>query len=130
MTTPKRETPDIETSSADYATRFSGNAGAFFLARQQAAVMDLLATPMHDCFTAEPDFTPYTCRPNQVPLDQLNVALEKLEGPARRDALASQALNLDEIDMADEAAFNRILWHAMKGHDIPYPAAYTMAGKR
>jgi hypothetical protein len=27
------------------------------------------------------------------------------------------------VDEADEDTFNRILWHAMKGHNIPYPAA-------
>lgn len=40
-----RETPDIETSSLDYASRFSGQAGAYFLACQEAAVMELLAAP-------------------------------------------------------------------------------------
>ncbi len=40
-----RETPDIETSSNDYAKRFSGDAGAFFLECQKAAVMNLLAAP-------------------------------------------------------------------------------------
>lgn len=40
-----RETPDIETSSVDYARRFFGHAGAFFLDRQKAAVMNLVTTP-------------------------------------------------------------------------------------
>jgi len=37
-----RETPDIETSSADYARRFSGRAGAYFLKVQQQAVKNTL----------------------------------------------------------------------------------------
>jgi hypothetical protein len=92
--------------------------------------MDLLATPMHDCFQTEADLTPYRCRENRVPLDLLNARLDDLEGPARRDALASLELDLDEIDRADENTFNRILWHAMKGHDVPYPEQHTPGARR
>jgi DNA-binding beta-propeller fold protein YncE len=91
--------------------------------------MDLFATPMTACFTSEANTTPYTCRPARIALDELNLALHHLEGPALRDALASLKLNLDEIDQADEEAFNRILWHAAKGHDTPYPVRHTNAGR-
>jgi len=37
------ETPDIETSSADYASRFSGRAGEYFLEVQAQTVSDALA---------------------------------------------------------------------------------------
>jgi phospholipase C len=83
--------------------------------------MDLFATPMRECFAAEPDLRPYAARPNAVPLDRMNAALDRLDGPARRDALASLALDFSKEDLADEATFNRILWHARKGHDVPYP---------
>ena len=36
------ETPDLETSGEEYATRFSGNAGRYFLEIQERAVIDLL----------------------------------------------------------------------------------------
>lgn len=36
------ETPDIETASADYASRFSGPAGEFFLEKQTAVTLGLL----------------------------------------------------------------------------------------
>jgi SAM-dependent methyltransferase len=36
------EAPDIETSGEDYATRFAGNAGRYFLEIQERAVIDLL----------------------------------------------------------------------------------------
>ena len=36
------ETPDLETSGDEYATRFSGNAGRYFLEIQERAVIDLL----------------------------------------------------------------------------------------
>lgn len=38
VTNDQRETPDIETSSEGYARRFAGPVGAWFLARQEAAV--------------------------------------------------------------------------------------------
>jgi YVTN family beta-propeller protein len=91
--------------------------------------MDLLATPMTDCFMATPDLAPYVCRENIIPLDRLNARVEDLRGPARRDALASGLLDLDEVDKADENELNRILWHARKGHDVPYPAHMTNAGR-
>ncbi|MEW6742648.1 MAG: alkaline phosphatase family protein [Planctomycetota bacterium] len=84
--------------------------------------MDLLATPMGDCFTVVPDFTPYTCRENKIPLDRLNASLDQLDGPALLDAVASLELDLEDVDRADEDTLNRILWRAAKGPDVPYPA--------
>jgi YVTN family beta-propeller protein len=83
--------------------------------------MDLCATPMRECFQAQPDLRPYVAHKNRIPLDRLNAALEQLQGPARRDALASLAMDFSKEDLADEATFNRVLWHAMKGHETPYP---------
>lgn len=40
---PARETPDVETSSEEYARRFGGEVGRFFLEVQNATVLDLLA---------------------------------------------------------------------------------------
>ena len=40
---PFSETADIDTSSDDYARRFSGKTGAWFLKVQQAATMRMLA---------------------------------------------------------------------------------------
>ena len=42
-------------------------------------------------------------------------------GPARRDAVAPLEPDLDQIDQADEDSLNRIRWHALKGHGVPYP---------
>jgi hypothetical protein len=30
-------------------------------------------------------------------------------------------LDFDKEDEADEETLNRILWHAMRGYDTPYP---------
>ena len=43
MSLPTRETPDVETSSEGYASRFSGEVGRFFLDIQNATVLDLMA---------------------------------------------------------------------------------------
>jgi len=82
---------------------------------------DLSATPLAGCFTDKPDFRPYDAVPNRIPLDQLNPPLSALSGAQREWALKSLELPLDDIDQADEDTFNRILWHATKGYDTPYP---------
>lgn len=85
--------------------------------------MDATATPMFDCFTDSPDFTPYTAVPNQVPLDEMNPPVRAILDPVqRRYAQASARLPLERIDACPEDLFNRILWHAMKGSAAPYPA--------
>jgi YVTN family beta-propeller protein len=86
---------------------------------------DLSATPMRACFQDDPDLTPYACRPNRIPLDEMNWPVEKLWGKARYWAEKSLALNLDEGDAADEDTLNRILWHATRGYDVPYPEKYA-----
>jgi len=43
MSLPAHEAPDVETSSEEYARRFSGEVGRFFLDIQNSAVLDLLA---------------------------------------------------------------------------------------
>ena len=82
---------------------------------------DLAAEPMLDCFTKRPDFTPYKALANNIPLDELNPELSALTGDARYWAIKSMEQNLDELDRIDEDTFNRIIWHAIKGYDVPYP---------
>ena len=82
---------------------------------------DLTAAPMTSCFTDKPDFTPYTALPNKIPLDKINPSLKDLSGDALYWARKSMEQNLDDVDRIDEDTFNRILWHAVKGYNIPYP---------
>ena len=82
---------------------------------------DLAAEPMLDCFTGKPDFTPYKALPNNIPLDELNPSLLSLSGDALYWAQKSMEQNLDELDRIDEDTFNRIIWHSVKGYDVPYP---------
>jgi YVTN family beta-propeller protein len=85
--------------------------------------MDASASPMFECFANEPDCTPFDSMPANIPLDQLNPEVRSLRDPVlRRDALASAKLPLGEPDRCPEGLMNRILWHAQKGTEIPYPA--------
>ncbi len=84
--------------------------------------MDAAAPPMSDCFTSTPDFTPFDAVPNNIPLDQLNPpAKAHLDPILRRDAELSEKLPLAKADQCDEDLLNRILWHAQKGTQVPYP---------
>ena len=84
--------------------------------------MDATATPMSDCFTDTPDFTPYAAVPNHIPLDQMNPPAKTVsDALLRQHAYASARLPLDRVDQCPEDQLNRILWHAMKGSAQPYP---------
>ncbi len=84
---------------------------------------DATATPMFDCFTDSPDYTPFKAVANNIPLDQMNPEPKAIRGAAlRRDAYASARLNLRRPDACPEDLLNKILWRAMKGTDAPYPA--------
>jgi len=83
---------------------------------------DASATPMFDCFTDTPDVQPFDALPNKVPLDQMNPAPQALNDPLlRRHAEISDNLNFAQVDACPEDTLNRILWHAMKGSQAPYP---------
>jgi len=89
--------------------------------------LDLSATPMRHCFQGKPDLTPYACLPNRIPLDEMNSPLGKLQGKALYWAKKSHELDLDEGDAADEDTLNRILWHATRGYETPYPETFAGA---
>jgi hypothetical protein len=83
---------------------------------------DAAATPMFDCFTPTPDYTPFVALANRVPLDQMNPPPKKVTDRLLREhALASARLNFKRVDACPEDTLNRILWHAMKGSAAPYP---------
>ena len=58
---------------------------------------------------------------------QLGYDNYSFRGPAEAVGWAERALKLSftEGDAADEDTLNRILWHAMKGYDTPYPERYA-----
>jgi YVTN family beta-propeller protein len=84
--------------------------------------LDATATPMFDCFTDTADLTPFTSVPGNIPPDQMNPEPRKIADPLlRKNAYASARLPLDQPDRCPEDLLNRILWHAMKGSQAPYP---------
>jgi YVTN family beta-propeller protein len=85
---------------------------------------DLISMPMTDCFTSVPDFTPYKALPNIIPLDEMNPKLTSISGRQLYWAKRSMELRLDnndDLEFAEEIMLNKILWHSVKGYDIPYP---------
>jgi len=84
--------------------------------------MDATATPMFECFSSTPDFTPFDAVTNNVPLDEMNRPRKKISDPQlRKDADVSATLPLAKEDQCPEDVLNRILWRAMKGPQAPYP---------
>jgi DNA-binding beta-propeller fold protein YncE len=85
--------------------------------------MDATATPMFDCFTTTPDFTPFNSVTNNVPLDAMNPPARKVaDAQLRKDAVVSARLPLALADQCPEDVLNQILWRAVKGSQAPYPA--------
>jgi len=90
--------------------------------------MDAMAPLMTACFTNKANLRPYTALPNKIPLTEINPKPQALSAKMRYWAQKSAALNFEEVDQIDEDTLNRVLWHAQKGADMPYPA--HLAGPR
>ncbi len=83
---------------------------------------DASATPMFDCFVDQPDLKPFSALSTNVPLDQMNPDPKAIADPLlRQNAIVSSTLNFAEVDKAPEDVLNRILWHAIRGSQQPYP---------
>src|SRR5262245_318601 len=81
---------------------------------------DTPAQPMFSAFTSKPDLTPYTARPNQIPLNEMNPPLASLVGLQRQLAKFSLTIDSSEPDSSDADMLNRAIWHSVKGFDVPY----------
>jgi hypothetical protein len=94
--------------------------------------IDASATPMRDCFTSTPDFSPFVAVPNLVPLDKMNPSPRSITNAVEKKlAIASAKLPLDEPDRCPEDLLNRILWVAQMGPSTPYPEwAVTKVAKK
>ena len=85
------------------------------------SIFDLIATEMRASFTDTADLEPYTHVKNEQDLFALNPELKTLKGPERQGALASARMRWDVPDAAPSDQLNRILWHAARGWNTPYP---------
>lgn len=86
--------------------------------------IDASASPMRDCFSDKPDFSPYTAVPNQIALNEMNPPLKALNGDALKYAKLSLLPEFDKIDSGRDDILNRIIWFATMGNR-PYPAKYA-----
>jgi DNA-binding beta-propeller fold protein YncE len=76
---------------------------------------DYFSRPLADVFASAPDLTPYNAIKPAQSLDELNPS----QGPGAEE---SKAFDLSAPDRIDDAAFNRVLWKAIKGEQTPPPA--------
>jgi hypothetical protein len=81
---------------------------------------DASATPMFNSFMAKPDLTPFTPVPARLDLMSKNP-------PHGYGAQESARMDFSEYDRIDEGTMNRILWHSIKGENVPMPAPVRRA---
>src|SRR4051812_25349784 len=75
---------------------------------------DAAATPMFNAFQATPDLSVYRRLTPNVALDEKNPA-------SAIGATASRAMNWSDADLTPEEPLNEIIWHSIKGPDVPMP---------
>lgn len=81
---------------------------------------DYYGRPLRDVFASTPDLRPYSLLRPAVSLTEMN----PVAGPQARE---SAKLDLRVEDIANEDAFNRILWRAIKGGMVKYPGPTRMS---
>jgi YVTN family beta-propeller protein len=85
------------------------------------SIFDLIANDMRASFSNEADFTPYTSVVPKQSLEDINPAATVLRGEARKGAVASAKMRFDVPDAAPTDKLNKILWHDVRGWNVPYP---------
>jgi YVTN family beta-propeller protein len=81
---------------------------------------DHYGRPLREIWRSEPDLRPYSALIPATPLTEKN--------PSRgTGAIESRKLDLRYEDVAEEDAFNRILWYTIKGDKVPYPGPTRMS---
>jgi YVTN family beta-propeller protein len=81
---------------------------------------DASATPMFKSFTDRADLSPFNQVPARISLNDRNPA-------TAYGAKESGKMDFAEYDRVDEQALNRILWHSIKGKNVPMPAPVRRA---
>jgi YVTN family beta-propeller protein len=75
---------------------------------------DAAASPMFNSFDAVADLRPYNLIGPRINLNERN-------GRTAYGAAESSKMDFRGYDRVDEQALNRILWHSIKGADVPMP---------
>jgi hypothetical protein len=118
--------PYIQRGTVDstfYSTQSMVKTIELILGLPTMSIFDLIAADMRHSFAETPDLTPYTAVNPGVSLFDVNPPAKALKGSARRGAVASAHMRFDVPDAAPTEKLNRILWHAMRGWQVPYPGA-------
>jgi YVTN family beta-propeller protein len=76
---------------------------------------DAAARPLYDCFTSDPDFTPYIHKNANIDLNHRNKA-------DNQSAKLSATFNFDKEDEAPDLALNQVIWKSVFGEDAEMPA--------
>ena len=75
---------------------------------------DAAATPLFNAFQSTPDLSVYK---RTTP----NVALDEKNPPNAIGAAASRSMDWSDADLTPEEPLNEILWHSIKGPNVPMP---------
>jgi hypothetical protein len=75
---------------------------------------DAAATPMWRCFSATPDLCPFMAVPALVDMTETNVAMNEWQQ-------RSEQFDLTKEDAVPDLEFNKVLWHGLKGSNVPFP---------
>jgi YVTN family beta-propeller protein len=81
---------------------------------------DSAAAPMFNSFQAKADLRPYASVPVTVDLNEKNDALSW-------GAQMSEEMDFTREDAADDLKLNQVIWHSIKGPDVPMPAPVRAA---
>jgi hypothetical protein len=81
---------------------------------------DAAATAMYNSFAAKPDLSGYTALPARIDLTSINT-------PGSYGSAISARMDFSDYDRIDEQELNQILWHSIKGADVPMPAPVRRA---
>ncbi|TMI82883.1 MAG: bifunctional YncE family protein/alkaline phosphatase family protein, partial [Bacteroidetes bacterium] len=76
---------------------------------------DAAAEPMWRCFSSTLNLNPFTSVPAQIDITQKSMAMNEWQ---RR----SEKFNFTKEDAVPDMEFNLVLWHGIKGDNVPLPA--------
>lgn len=109
--------------STFYSTQSMVKTIELILGLPSMSIFDLIAEDLRYAFTTESDAAPFKAVEPQISLFDENPSATALKGDQRQAAIASSKMHFEIPDAAPTEKLNRILWHAVKGWNVPYPGA-------
>jgi YVTN family beta-propeller protein len=107
--------------STFYSTQSMVKSLELILGLPTMSIFDLIAEDMRNGFQSEADLTPFTAVDPVTSLFDQNPPTQALNGSSKQAAIASSRMRFDIPDAAPTERLNRILWHTVRGWDVPYP---------